>query len=315
MSRSPEKIKSDIIAYAKSLGFDRVGITSAEPFLASEEKLGAWVGDGCAGEMSYMVRDWQKRARPGELLPGARTIIALAASYYVSNAEPPRAGQGKVARYAWGRDYHKVLGKRLEALVRYISALAPNAVSKTYLDTGPLLERAVAQRAGLGFIGKNTMLITRGLGSWVFLASVVTDLKLPVDSADARHCGSCTLCIDACPTQAITEPFRLDARRCISYMTIEAKEAIPENLKPKLGNWAFGCDVCQEVCPHNARVAATTIAEFTPAFGSGPTINLEEVMALKNEAEFDSRFARTPLKRTKRAGLQRNALAVSKNQK
>jgi len=323
-------LKTDIIAYAQSLGFDRIGVSSAEPMGLAEKSLGEWIENGNAGEMGYMGKNWKARARPGELLSGAKSVIALAVSYYNDDAERGRRGEsekqqrpaspclrvpasGRIARYAWGKDYHKVLKKRLDALVRYIEALAPEARCKTYVDTGPLLERAVAQKAGLGFIGKNTMLITRGLGSYVFLASVLTTLELPSDTPDARSCGSCTLCIDACPTQAITEPYHLDARRCISYLTIESKQQTPEELRSKMGDWVFGCDICQEVCPHNTRLPPTPVAEFRPEAGVGPSLKLADVFSLNSETEFAIRFAGTSLKRAKHHGLQRNAQVVAEN--
>jgi len=345
MDRSASAIKQDIIAYAHSLGFGRVGVTSVDPLNSAAKSLGEWLEEGCAGEMGYMEKNWETRSKPGELLPGARSVIALAVNYYNAppspGLRPPSPlsrerdtyksesgsplhtqgrgvwgeGEGRIARYAWGKDYHRIIQKRLEALVRYMEALAPAARFKSYVDTGPLLERAVAQKAGLGFIGKNTMLITRGMGSWVFLANVLTTLELPVDSPDARSCGSCTLCIDACPTQAITEPYHLDARRCISYLTIEAKDQISTEMRSKTGDWLFGCDICQEVCPHNTRLPPTPITEFKPEQGVGAVVNLSDVLGIKAQADFDRRFSGTPLKRAKRHRLLRNACLVAVNQK
>jgi epoxyqueuosine reductase len=305
-------LKDDILAYAKSLGFGKVGFTSAERLSDAESALGKWVKSGFAGEMDYMERNWPTRARPSERLKGAKTVISLAASYY-SHAPSDVVGEGRIARYAWGKDYHKVLDKRLDSLVRYIGALAPGELCKTYVDTGPLLERALAQKSGLGFFGKNTMLITRGVGSYVFLASLLTTLDLPSDAPDQRNCGTCTLCIDACPTQAITEPYNVDARRCIAYLTIEAKSEPPEEIQSKMGDWLFGCDICQDVCPHNTKLPETPIAEFRPSTGVGPSLSIEEVLSMKSDAEFDARFAGSPIKRTKRSGLQRNAGIVREN--
>src|SRR5258708_34228541 len=189
------ELKRDIIAYAQSLGFGKVGFTSAERLPVSETALGAWVKAGFAGEMKYMEREWQSRARPEDRLAGAKSVISLAASYY-NDASPLSSQEGRIARYAWGKDYHKILEKRLDALVRYIEALAPEVRGKTDGDTGPLLERAVAQKAGLGFIGKNTMLITRGLGSYVCLAGVITTLELPADGLDTRNAVTCTIGLD-----------------------------------------------------------------------------------------------------------------------
>jgi epoxyqueuosine reductase len=338
-------LKRDITAYARSMGFERLGVTTPDPLLAAEKSLETWLDNGHAGDMDYMAKNRERRGRPGDLLPGAKSVIALAVNYYngASPTTPKRGGppspggrgndnsmtctplppgeglgvrlQGRVARYAWGQDYHRVIEKRLGSLVRYIEALSPDARCKTFLDTGPLLERAAAQKAGLGFIGKNTMVITRGMGSWIFLASILTTLELPVDSSDTRSCGSCTLCIDACPTQAITQPYQLDARRCISYLTIESKGSPSEELSAKTGDWLFGCDICQDVCPHNTRVPLTPIPEFKPEAGVGPFLDIEEVLALKTNQDFDARFSGTPLKRAKREGLQRNARLVAENQK
>jgi len=210
--------------------------------------------------------------------------------------------EGRVARYTRGPHYHKVIRKRLESFVRYLEALAPGTECRTFVDTGPILERAVAQRAGLGFIGKNTMLITKGLGSWVFLASVITTLDLPADSPDERSCGECRICIDACPTQAITEPYRLDARLCIAYLTIEQDGPIPENLREKTGPWTFGCDICQEVCPHNTR--------NTPA---NLEMGLAQVLSMQTDEEFRDYFGGTALTRAGRVGLIRNACVAAAN--
>jgi epoxyqueuosine reductase len=223
----------------------------------------------------------------------------------------PSQRKGRIARYAWRRDYHGVIRKRLHALVRYIEALAPGTRCKIFVDTGPLLERAVAQRAGLGFVGKNTLLITRGLGSWVFLASVITTLDLPTDEPDQRTCGTCTLCIDACPTRAITAPYDLDARRCIAYLTIETKDSTPVELRGKTGEWLFGCDICQDVCPHNTRVEKPL--EFFNGGGIGPELDPAEVLSIRTDEEFAARFSGTPLARPGRHGLLRNACLVAAN--
>jgi epoxyqueuosine reductase len=357
-------LKQSIFAYARSLGFSLVGITTAEPFPEGDAALTAWLDDGCAGDMEYMKRAPSARSHPRELLPGARSIIALAMSYYsddrvttgpsnYSNTSNYRTEQrqfrgpssalsllgpdssphgriapfpvdegsgttrpvthGRVARYAWGKDYHRVMRKRLESLVRYIESLAPEAKCRITVDTSPLLERATAQRAGLGFVGKNTMLVTRGFGSWVFLASVVTTLDLPADPPDRRSCGLCRICIDSCPAQAITAPYRLDARRCTAYWTIESREPVPEPLKGKTGNWIFGCDACQEACPHNKRAASTNVPEFNPSRGAGARLPLREVLALKTDEEFKKRFGGTPLARLGRERLIRNARQAALN--
>jgi epoxyqueuosine reductase len=317
------------------LGFERVGITSAEPVARAEKFLKQWIADGRAGQMTYMERGPERRARPAELLRGAKSVIAMAMNYAQPSPRPsPKKGEGeygpspalgeggdssdegKISRYAHGKDYHKVIGKKLEALTRYLEALAPGVRCKTFVDTGPMLERAFAQRAGLGFVGKNTLLITRGLGSWVFLASVITTLELREDTADERSCGTCRLCIDACPTQAITAPYTLDARRCIAYLTIEQKESIPEDYRDKLNGWIFGCDICQEVCPHNsASPRPSPIGRGGRSTGEAEHINLLEILTISSDAEFQARFAGTAFMRAGRHGLIRNACVAAANLK
>jgi epoxyqueuosine reductase len=329
-------LKSQIFAYALSLGFERVGITSAESLSKEQSFIQAWVEDGRAGGMDYLKRDPASRARPKDRLPEAKSIIALAFNYHTDPApknDPnpllgtvpieqynpllgtvPRSGfeAARFGRYAWGKDYHKVLGKRLEALVRYLEAVAPEGRYKTFLDTGALLERPFAQRAGLGFIGKNTMLITKGLGSWVFLAHVITSLELTPDAPDTRNCGECRLCIDACPTGALTAPYEMDARRCISYLTIENRGEIPAELRAKTEGWVLGCDICQDVCPHNTRIPSTREPSFQPFWGDRP-VTLEELLSLRSEKAFTNRFAGTAVTRARWEGLLRNACVAAAN--
>jgi epoxyqueuosine reductase len=257
-------IKDDLLRYARSLGFDRVGVTSTEPLIKDESYLKEWLAQGFAGEMAYLHREPERRARPTELLPGARSVIMLAMPHFGERESGREGEEGRIARYARGPDYHKVIRKRLESLVRYLESLAPEARFKTFVDTRPILERALAQRAGVGFIGKNTTLITKDFGSWVHLAGVVTTLDLPPDPPDERSCGSCRLCLEACPTGALTAPYTLDARRCLSYQTTV--------LKNKTGEWVLGCDVCQEACPHNASSGriGRKIAAFRGPGSAGP---------------------------------------------
>lgn len=306
---SATELKKDVTQYARSLGFERVGIASAEPLKREEAFLKQWIAEGRAGDMDYLEREPERRSRPTDLLPGAKSVIALAMCYAAPQPSPEERGrqssreaEGRIARYANGRDYHKVIGKKLEAFTRYLEALSSGVQYKTFVDTGPLLERAFAQRAGLGFIGKNTMLITKGLGSWVFLANVVTTLDVPPDAPDDRSCGECRLCIDACPTQAITAPFTLDARRCIAYLTIEQEGPTDQELRGRTEGWIFGCDICQEVCPHNARSSA-----------GGATLPLAEILAISDDDKFHARFAGTPLIRAGRRGLLRNACLAAAN--
>jgi len=302
-------IKEDLVAYAGSLGFEKTGVTSADPLERQESFFLQWLEEGRAGEMHYLEREPRRRARPADLLPGARSVIALAMRYGSEEAGSA-VPEGRVARYARGADYHRRIRKRLDAFVRYAQALSPQAAFRTFVDTGPLLERGIAQRAGVGFVGKNTMLIARGLGSWVFLASVLTTLELPADAPDARSCGQCRLCIDACPTQAITAPYELDPRRCIAYLTIEADGAMDKELRGKTDGWIFGCDRCQEVCPHNAKGGSASMPDFAPGVQKpGPT--LAEILSLQTDEAFRARFAGTAFLRAGRSGMLRNACVAA----
>jgi epoxyqueuosine reductase len=258
--------------------------------------------------MAYLERNAPKRADPQQVLPGAKSIIALAASYEISNLEsqiPEGSRTGRIARYARFADYHEVLGKRLKTLTELVDQLGgPGTRSLWYVDAGPILERDFAQRAGLGFIGKHTNLISRQFGNWVFLAEIVTTLELEPDAPERNRCGSCTRCIEACPTRAITAPFELDARRCISYLTIELKGSIPLEFRPLIGNRIFGCDDCLEVCPWNrfAKEGQLMKGHARPDLAMPDLI---ELLAL-DDAAFQRRFAGTPMLRAKRPGLLRN---------
>lgn len=290
---------------ARRLGFDAVAIGPATPppHGAAFEQ---WLDDGCAGSMEYLERTRADRLDPARLLPGARAVVAVAASYHAG--EPTPASGMRVARYAGGADYHDVLRPRLSALARFIESAGDGARSRAAIDTSAVLERDLAARAGLGWIGKNTNLLTPSLGSWFFIGIVLTTAELPFDGEIADRCGTCTACLDACPTAAFTGPYRLDARRCISYLTIEHRGAIDEDLRPSMGDWGFGCDVCQDVCPWNRRAATTGEPAFAPAPWPAP----EALLGL-GETAFRERFRRTALWRARRAGLLRNAAIVLGN--
>ncbi|MFA5975558.1 MAG: tRNA epoxyqueuosine(34) reductase QueG [Elusimicrobiota bacterium] len=299
-------LKDQLMAYARSLGFDRMGVTSAASLENAGAYLERWISEGKAGTMRYLERNPRRRARPSDHLPGAKSVIVLAMDYYSGN---DISREGKISRYAWGKDYHPIMQKRLDSLARYVCAMVPGAECRTSVDTGPLLERALAQRAGLGFIGKNTSLITRGLGSWVFLAVVLTTVDLPVDAPDTRSCGNCRRCIDACPTEAITSPHVLDARRCIAYLTIELKESLEPALRARMQGWIFGCDICQEVCPQNRRKAATQ-THFSQT-GGVERVTLKDLLDIRDDEAFEKRFGSTSLKRARRHGLLRNACVAA----
>src|SRR4051794_10731872 len=250
--------KDRLVARAQELGFDSCRIAKATPPRHAEQ-FRAWLDDGAAGDMQWMEGGAEKRCDPQQILPGARSIVVLALNYWQGNEERPRQ-VGRIARYAWGDDYHDLMLAKLEKLSTFLSALG--GIQKCYVDTGPVLERDHAAEAGIGWHGKSTMLIDTKLGAWFFLGEIVTTLDLAADAPQAARCGSCTRCIAACPTGAITEPHRLDARRCISYLTIELKDSIPKELRPLIGDRIYGCDDCLEACPWNRFAAASREASF-----------------------------------------------------
>ena len=312
MTDLTKKIKAFAVEKA---GFDLIGISPASLPELHEKAITQWVDQGFAGSMGYMVRDGKKRAHPEESLPGARSVISLALNYYHPEDPKPSTPSGKIAKYAYGMDYHKTIEKKLKALSNFIKTEAgPETAIKSYVDTGPILEKAFAQQSGLGFFGKNTNVITREYGSWIFLASLITDLELDYDKPHLGGCGSCRICIDACPTSALRGNYEIDARRCIAYLTIESKEEPPQELKSKVGEWAFGCDICQEVCPYNFRAKTTRHKELYPEKKGGSWLEFEKLKEIKNDDEFAEAFQGSPLKRSKLPGLLRNSRIVLENQ-
>jgi epoxyqueuosine reductase len=303
-------VKEAIRSKAVELGFDLCRVTSADA-PARAEFFKNWIENNHHGEMGYLARNAHKRVEPRQVLDGARSVIVLAASYF-RDEENHGTCRGIVARYARFQDYHDVLGERLKVLAQFVDeAGGPGARSRWYVDTGPILERDLAQRAGIGFIGKHTNLISRGLGNWFFLSEIVTTLELEPDPPEENRCGVCSRCITACPTRAITAPFQLDARRCISYLTIELKGPIPEALRPAIGNRIYGCDDCLAVCPWNrfAREGAIMKEHARPDLG---TPDLLDLLSL-DDAGFKRRFAGMPMLRTKRRGLLRNVCVALGN--
>jgi epoxyqueuosine reductase len=285
---------------ALELGFDRValGPVAAPPHGAAFER---WLDAGYAGTMDYLARGRAERLDPARLLPGCRAVIAVALSYAREGDDPSWA---PVARYARGRDYHELMQPRLVELGAFVREAAGSDVRcRAAVDTSAILERDLAARAGLGWIGKNTNLLTPALGSYFFIGIVLTTAELEPDGGEPDRCGTCTACLEACPTRAFVAPYVLDARRCISYLTIEHRGAVADELREGLGGWVFGCDVCQEVCPWNRRAAPSREPALAPA---GPFGALEDLLALDAD-DFRARFRHTPLWRAKRAGLLRNA--------
>jgi epoxyqueuosine reductase len=322
-------VKNLIEQRALELGFDACHFTSA----AAPESAGRfqrWLDDGCHGEMAYLARNGPRRVDPQLVLPGAKSLIILASAYSADKGQNFRRstqtdGQletrssklaiqpsGLIARYARFADYHDVLSGPLKQLSDFVTQLGGTGTrSLWYVDTGPLLERDLAQRAGLGFIGKHTNVISRRLGNWFFLAEIITTLGLAPDAPEKNRCGSCVRCIAACPTQAITAPFRLDARRCISYLTIELKGSIPLEFRPDIGNRIYGCDDCLEACPWNKFAQEGKLMK-PHARADLSTPELTELLSL-DDAGFKRRFAGTPMLRTKRRGLLRNVCVALGN--
>jgi epoxyqueuosine reductase len=333
-------MKEAIRRRARELGFDDCRVTTAER-ADTAHRLGQWLGQGLHGEMAYLGRNASKREDPRRVLVGAKSVVTLAVSYAESESQVSslrsqvqspkykvqspeatrdaarnmcrgKSTEGVVARYARFRDYHNVIGERLKELTRFVNALGGDGTrSLWYVDTGPVLERDLAQRAGLGFVGKHTNLISRQLGNWIFLAEILTTLELEPDEPEKNRCGSCARCIEACPTRAIRAPFQLDARRCISYLTIELKGPIPVEFRPAIGNRIYGCDDCLAVCPWNRFAREGQLMKsHTRADLAGP--DLLELLSL-DEADFRRRFAGTPIVRNKRRGLLRNVCVALGN--
>jgi epoxyqueuosine reductase len=320
-------MKAAIRQRARELGFDDCRFTTAAT-PASAEQFQNWLAGKNHGEMTWLERNAAKRIDPQKVLPDAKSVIVLAASYEAgdtwrvtsdetiptpdSGHRSPVTRHGIIARYARFDDYHDILGERLKTLAKFANELGgAKTDSLWYVDTGPILERDLAQRAGLGFVGKHTNLISRRLGNWIFLAEILTTLELEPDAPEANRCGKCTRCITACPTQAITAPFQLDARKCISYLTIELKGSIPVELRPAMGNRIYGCDDCLAVCPWN-RFAREGNLMKNHARAELHSPDLIELLQL-DEVGFKSRFAGSPILRTKRRGLLRNVCVALGN--
>ncbi len=299
-------------AAAERLGFTLTGISPAVT-ATGVARLHQWIELGYAGEMSYIENRKSGYEHPEHVLAGCRSLVMLALPYRTVELPQPQAGEARISRYAWGpADYHDVIHDRLKQLAQVVHELAPGASVRGVVDSAPLLEREFAQRAGLGWIGKHTLLLNRQAGSYFFLAALLTDLELEYDQPHATdHCGTCTACLDACPTQAFPQPGVLDATRCISYLTIELRGPIPQELRPGIGDWLFGCDVCQDICPWNRKAPPTSEPAFQP---TNLPVDALELLSISEE-EFRRRYRRTPLWRSKRRGILRNAAIVLGNQR
>jgi len=302
-------LSEDIKRWALELGFDQAGIADTE-LDEAESRLKSWLAAGHHGELDYMAAHGTKRSRPAELVPGTLRVICVRMSYWPGDAaRSPEAvlnepGTGYVSRYALGRDYHKVLRKRLQKLADRIAARVGPFGYRAFTDSAPVMEKPLAEKAGLGWIGKHTNLLNKHEGSWFFLGELYTDLPLPVDRPATNHCGTCRACIDACPTGAIVGPYQLDARRCISYLTIELRGSIPESLRAPMGNRIFGCDDCQAVCPWNRYARVTGEGDFGPR--SAVTDRDLVWFASWSEADFDRHTAGSAIRRAGYEGFLRN---------
>ena len=292
---------------AAELGFCKVGIVPAGALRAEGEALRKWLAEGHHGEMRWMEREPEKRSDPRLIVPGARSVVALAMNYFTPHRHELNPDAGKISRYAWGDDYHDVLRERLNMLLDWVRAEVPGASGKASVDTAPILEKAWAARAGLGWIGKHSNLITKDHGSWVFLGELILDIELDYDRPEPEeHCGTCTACLNACPTGAIVQPYVVDSRQCISYATIELRdEKLPGDIAANLNGWLYGCDICQDVCPWNRFEKPTGETRFEPR-GDETSLSLEQVAEMEHE-EYVERFRRSAMKRTKLTGLKRNA--------
>lgn len=307
-------LTAELKSRAASAGFLLAGVCPAVD-AAGYPKLQEWLASGYAGQMHYLPNRLEAYRHPRHVLASVRTVLMLALPYRTEEPQPYNPGQGRISRYAWGPgDYHDVIHDKLHDLADWLRAQHPGAECRGVVDSAPLLEREFAVLAGLGWIGKHTLLLNKPAGSYFFLAALLTNLDLEVDQPFATdHCGTCRACLDACPTNAFPQPYVLDATRCISYLTIELREPIPPELRSGIGDWLFGCDVCQDVCPWNHRAPVSNESAFQPRPAENP-VDLVELFSL-DDAQFRARFRHSPLWRAKRRGILRNAAIVLGNQR
>ncbi|HMQ03686.1 MAG TPA: tRNA epoxyqueuosine(34) reductase QueG [Pyrinomonadaceae bacterium] len=292
---------------AMELGFARVGIVPAVELDIERTRLEEWLARGYQGSMAWMERDPEKRADPRKLFPPAKSVIVLAMNYFTPHDHRDTANSGKISRYAWGDDYHEILRQGMDELLQWIRTESPGAEGKICVDTSPVMDKAWAVRAGLGWLGKHTNVINAEIGSWFFIGEILLNLDLAADiEIVADHCGTCTACIDACPTGAIVEPYVVDSRKCISYATIEMRDdALPVDIAEHLNGWLYGCDICQDVCPWNRFERPVQEPAFEPRNGE-TSLDLDAVLRLDQD-RYAERFRGSPIKRTKLSGLKRNA--------
>jgi epoxyqueuosine reductase len=298
--------KEKIIEYCRELGFFDVGFASAAALDSEFRRYLYWTAENMNADMRWMARNFERRRDPRGIVPGANTVIMAGYNYFTRNHKPDEMN-GKISRYAWGSDYHDILLPKLKRVASFIEELNPGARSRCYVDTGPVLERAWAVRAGLGWQGRNGCIINKRYGSWFFLGTIITTAGFAPDEPETNHCGRCRKCIDECPTGAIVSPGVVDSRKCIAYWTVEAKPAMrfPDVVKNNLKGWGFGCDICQEVCPWNKKHSIESSEELFCPRNNEAALSKEYVMKLSEE-DFRERFRKSPMKRLKLGGLQRN---------
>lgn len=309
MKSFTEKLKEK----AREIGFQKVGVAPADALTDEKERLEAWLDAGFHGEMAWMTREPEKRTDPRLIFPGAKSVVVLALNYYTPHEHAKSNEKGKISRYAWGDDYHDVVKEKLRELLNWIKTENAQADGKACVDTAPMMDKAWAVRAGLGWLGKHSNVITKEFGSWFFIGEIILNIELDYDAEIVpNHCGNCTACLDACPTSAIVAPFVVDSNACLSYATIELRssELLPD-IKNNLNGWLYGCDICQDVCPWNRFETPTTEARFEPRDGE-TSADLDEILSFTPE-KYAERFRRSAIKRAKLGGLQRNAKALKES--
>jgi epoxyqueuosine reductase len=301
-----EQIKNKAV----EIGFDKVGIVSAEPLIDEGEKLGEWLEKGFHAGMKWLEREPEKRKNPALIFPDAKSVLVVALNYYTPHEHEDSDEKGNVSRYAWGDDYHDILKEKLRELLAFVKTLDEAAEGKICVDTAPVMDKAWAVRAGLGWMGKHSNVITKEFGSWFFIGEIITNLELEYETETiGDHCGTCTKCLDACPTSAIVAPYIVDSNACISYTTIESRDAeFPNNISENLSGWLYGCDICQDVCPWNRFEKPTTETRFEPR-PDNISSDLNAILELSPET-YAAKFRKSAMKRTKLGGLQRNSRAL-----
>ncbi len=295
-----------VIKLAKDYGFDLVGFSEAAQLDEEVKRLNEWLNAGYHAGMDYMQKNLSKRKNVKEILPSAKSVISLGMNYYTPDKHSNEENKGKVSRYAWGKDYHLIIWEKLDKIVSDLKNIESSFEAVSYVDTGPVMDKAWAVRSGLGWLGKHTNVINRDIGSWFFIANIICNWEFSYSIPIEDFCGSCSACIDACPTNAIIKEYVIDSNKCISYLTIENKDKIHEEFIGKFDSWIFGCDICQDVCPWNIKFSVPTAeAEFKPK-SNNKELDLDEVINMSDD-EFKQRFAQSPIKRAKLEGLKRNA--------